>query len=259
MISLKGRTALITGAARGQGEAEARLFAALGANVVIGDILDDEGTEVARSIGPAARYTRLDVTDESRWAAAVDTAVADFGGLDILVNNAGVYRSGPLVEETAESFESVLRVNLVGPFLGIRAVLEPMRRAGGGAIVNVSSVAGLTGLARTGGYGASKWGLRGLTKTAALELGEFGIRVNSVHPGLIDTPMVAGVAPPRGAGRHPAVALRRVGLPEDVAGLVAFLVSDDASYLTGAEIAADGGWSAGPTPPQTTVSDTQGG
>ncbi|NGN68698.1 glucose 1-dehydrogenase, partial [Streptomyces sp. A7024] len=244
MISLAGKTALITGAARGQGAAEARLFAELGARVVLGDVLDEEGRKVAADIGPAAaaRYVRLDVADESRWAAAVDTAVESFGGLDILVNNAGVYASGPLEEETAESFEAVLRVNLLGPFLGIRAALEPMRRAGAGSIVNVSSVAGLMGIARTGGYGASKWGLRGLTKTAALELGEHGIRVNSVHPGVIDTPMVAGVVPPKGAGNHPGVALRRVGLPEDVAGLVAFLASDAASYLTGAEIAVDGGW-----------------
>ncbi|WP_419997407.1 glucose 1-dehydrogenase [Streptomyces boninensis] len=249
MISLAGKTALITGAARGQGEAEARLFASLGARVVLGDVLDVEGRKVAADIGAdRARYVRLDVTDESRWAAAVDVALEAFGRLDVLVNNAGVYASGALAEEAPESFERVLRINLTGPFLGMRACLGPMREAGGGSVVNVSSVAGLMGIARTGGYGASKWGLRGLSKTAALEFGEYGIRVNSVHPGMIDTPMVAGVVPPRGAGNHPGVALRRVGVPEDVAGMVAFLASDAAGYLTGAEIAVDGGWSAGKLP-----------
>ncbi|MFJ9418921.1 glucose 1-dehydrogenase [Streptomyces sp. NPDC101227] len=248
MLTLEGRTAVITGAARGQGAETARLFARLGARVVLGDIRDDLGETVAAEIGDAALYTPLDVTDESRWAAAVDIALDAFGGLDILVNNAGIFRSMPLRDESPEAFESTLRINLVGPFLGIRAVREPMIRAGGGSIVNISSIAGLTGIARTGGYGASKWGLRGLTKVAALELGEYGIRVNSVHPGIIDTPMVEGIAPPAGPGNHPGVALRRTGLPQDVAGLVAFLASDASAYLTGAEIAVDGGSTAGRAP-----------
>ncbi|WP_407549150.1 glucose 1-dehydrogenase [Streptomyces sp. Pv4-95] len=248
MLSLEGKTAVITGAARGQGAEAARLFARLGARVLLGDVRDGLGREVAAGIGERAHYVHLDVTDAAQWAAAVDTACERFGRLDILVNNAGVFRSVPLHEEDPEAFEATLRVNLVGPFLGMRAVRTPMIRAGGGAIVNVSSIAGLTGIARTGGYGASKWGLRGLTKVAALELGEHGIRVNSVHPGIIDTPMVEGIAPPAGAGNHPAVALRRIGLPQDVAGLVAFLASDAAGFLTGAEIAVDGGSTAGEAP-----------
>ena len=248
MLTLEGKTAVITGAARGQGAEAARLLARLGARVLLGDVRDDLGREVAAGIGAGARYVHLDVTDASHWAAAVDTACEVFGRLDILVNNAGVFRSVPLHEETPEAFEATLRVNLVGPFLGMRAVRTAMIRAGGGAIVNVSSIAGLTGIARTSGYGASKWGLRGLTKVAALELGEHGIRVNSVHPGIIDTPMVEGIAPPAGAGNHPAVALRRIGLPQDVAGLVAFLASDAAGFLTGAEIAVDGGSTAGEAP-----------
>ncbi|MFH8568263.1 glucose 1-dehydrogenase [Streptomyces sp. NPDC017993] len=248
MLSLEGKTAVITGAARGQGAEAARLFARLGARVVLADVRDDLGREVAAGIGAGAHYVHLDVTDASHWAAAVDATREVFGRLDILVNNAGVFRSLPLHEESPEAFEETLRVNLVGPFLGMRAVRAPMIRAGGGAIVNVSSIAGLTGIARTGGYGASKWGLRGLTKVAALEFGEHGIRVNSVHPGIIDTPMVEGIAPPAGAGNHPAVALRRIGLPRDVAGLVAFLASDAAGFLTGAEVAVDGGSTAGQAP-----------
>ncbi|MEU6593907.1 glucose 1-dehydrogenase [Streptomyces sp. NPDC046881] len=249
MITLTGRTALITGAARGQGEAAARLFVSLGARVVLADVLDEAGEKVAAELGDAARYVRLDVTDEEQWTRAVETAVGTFGGLDILVNNAGVFHSRLITEESAADFTRTLGVNLVGPFLGIRSVVEPMRRAGGGSVVNVSSVSGLKGVAGSASYGSSKWGLRGLTKTAALELGEYGIRVNSIHPGVIATPMNEGIAPPPGAGNHPGVALRRVGLPEDVVGLVAFLASDVSAYLTGAEIAVDGGFSAGPTPP----------
>ncbi|MGW3526246.1 glucose 1-dehydrogenase [Streptomyces olivaceus] len=249
MITLEGRTALITGAARGQGEAAARLFATLGARVVLADVLDAPGEKVAAELGDAARYVHLDVTDEEQWKQAVATAESAFGGLDILVNNAGVFRSRHITEEAAADFTRTLGVNLVGPFLGIRSVVEFMRRAGGGSIVNVSSVSGLKGVAGSASYGSSKWGLRGLTKTAALELGEHGIRVNSIHPGVIATPMNEGIAPPPGAGNHPGVALRRVGLPDDVVGLVAFLASDASAYLTGAEIAVDGGFSAGPTPP----------
>ncbi|MEV5959483.1 glucose 1-dehydrogenase [Streptomyces sp. NPDC051987] len=249
MITLEGRTALITGAARGQGEAAARRFASLGARVVLADVLDEPGEKVAVELGDAARYVHLDVTDEPQWTHAVETAESAFGGLDILVNNAGVFHSRHIVEESAADFTRTLAVNLVGPFLGIRSVVESMRRAGGGSIVNVSSVSGLKGVAGSASYGSSKWGLRGLTKTAALELGEYGIRVNSIHPGVIATPMNEGIAPPPGAGNHQGVALRRVGLPEDVVGLVAFLASDVSAYLTGAEIAVDGGFSAGPTPP----------
>lgn len=252
MLTLEGKTAIVTGAARGQGEAEARLFAGLGAKVVLADILDDAGKRVAEEIGDAARYVHLDVTDEAGWESTVATAVDTFGGVDVLVNNAGVLRSQPLATETAENFERTLRVNLVGPFLGIRAVREPMIRAGGGSIINISSVGGLTGIPRTGSYGASKWGLRGLTKIAAVELGEHGIRVNSVHPGVIATPMLAEVAAQSDAGTPPGIALGRLGLPEDVAGLVAFLASDSAAYLTGSEIAVDGGSSAGPVPPMAT-------
>lgn len=249
MITLESRTALITGAARGQGEAAARLFARLGARVVLADVLDESGEKVAAELGDVARYVHLDVTDEEQWTQAVATAESAFGGLDILVNNAGVFHTRYIVEETAADFTRTLEVNLVGPFLGIRSVVEPMRRAGGGSVVNVSSVSGLKGVAGSASYGSSKWGLRGLTKTAALELGEYGIRVNSIHPGVIATPMNEGIAPPPGAGNHPGVALRRVGLPDDVVGLVAFLASDVSAYLTGAEIAVDGGFSAGPTPP----------
>ncbi|GAA0496015.1 MULTISPECIES: glucose 1-dehydrogenase [Streptomyces] len=249
MLTLEGKTAVITGAARGQGEAEARLFARLGGRVVLADVLDEPGKRVADEIGEAARYVHLDVTDEAGWQTVVAAATAEFGGVDVLINNAGVLRSMPLADETMENFERTLRINLVGPFLGIKAVREAMIAAGGGSIVNISSVGGLTGIPRTGGYGASKWGLRGLTKVAALELGQYGIRVNSVHPGVIDTPMLAEVAATADAGVAPAVALGRIGLPDDVAGLVAFLASDASAYLTGAEIAVDGGSSAGPVPP----------
>lgn len=253
MLTLEGKTAIITGAARGQGEAEARLFAELGGRVLMADVLDEPGGRVAEEIGEAARYVHLDVTDENGWEKAVGAAVDTFGGVDVLINNAGVFRSMPLADESAENFERTLRINLVGPFLGIKAVREAMVRAGGGSIVNISSVGGLTGIPRTGGYGASKWGLRGLTKVAALELGQYGIRVNSVHPGVIDTPMLADVMAQPDAGSAPGVALGRIGLPHDVAGLVAFLASDASAYLTGAEIAVDGGSSAGPTPPPGTV------
>ncbi|MEU3569794.1 glucose 1-dehydrogenase [Kitasatospora sp. NPDC036755] len=254
MITLEGKTALVTGAARGQGEAAARLFVRLGARVVLADVLDEAGEKVAAELGENARYVHLDVTDEEQWAAAAETAVSAFGGLDVLVNNAGVFRSQRIEDESKDAFVRTLQVNLVGPFLGIQAVTGPMRRAGGGSIVNVSSVSGLKGVGGSASYGSSKWGLRGLSKTAALELGEFGIRVNSIHPGIIATPMNEGMAPPVGAGNHPGVALRRVGLPQDVVGLVAFLASDASVYLTGAEIAIDGGFSAGPTPPVSTPS-----
>ncbi|OBJ69874.1 glucose 1-dehydrogenase [Mycobacterium sp. 1274756.6] len=250
LCDLSGKVAIITGAARGQGAAEARLFAALGAQVVLTDVLADEGRRVAEEIGAAARFVTHDVGVEADWAAVVDTALVDFGRIDVLVNNAAICRSQPLTAQGRDDFDAMLRVNLIGPFLGVRAVTGPMSSVGGGSIVNVSSQAGLQGLAGYGAYGASKWGLRGMSKVAAIELGALGIRVNTVYPGTIDTPMVAHLDLERGAGGHPGAPLTRIGTPQEVADVVAFLASDAASYVTGAEVAVDGGASAGrmPTP-----------
>ncbi len=250
LVDMSGKVAIITGAARGQGAAEARLFASLGARVVLTDVLVDEGQQVATAIGAAAHFVRHDVADERDWGAVMKTAIQAYGRVDILVNNAAICDVAPLVDQDIDGFERMLRVNLIGPFLGIKAVAEPMKSVGGGAIINVSSQAGLQGLSGYGAYGASKWGLRGMSKVAAIELGAFGIRVNSVHPGRIDTPMVAHLAVERGLGRHPGAPLTRVGTPEEVADVVAFLASDASSYITGAELAVDGGASSGriPTP-----------
>ncbi|MFF2777302.1 glucose 1-dehydrogenase [Streptomyces sp. NPDC058052] len=243
-VDLTGKVALITGAARGMGEAEARLFTALGARVVLTDVREAEGEGTAASLGPAARFVRHDVTDPASWDAAVAAAVDAFGRLDVLVNNAAVHSTAPIVDEDPARLDTLLRVNLAGPFLGIRAAAPAMRESGGGSIVNISSQAGLQGIWGHGAYGAAKWGLRGLTKTAALELGPDGIRVNSVHPGAIATAMTAHL----GTARHPGAPLGRVGEPEEVARLVAFLASDESSYLSGAELAVDGGASAGRMP-----------
>ncbi len=248
LMDLTGKVAIVTGAARGQGEAEARLFASLGAKVVVTDVLADEGRAVAESIGSAACFVRHDVSDEDDWRVVVGTAIAEFGRLDVLVNNAAICRVFPLTEQTAEGFEQMLKVNLLGAFLGIKAVTEPMKVAGGGSIVNVSSQAGVQGLAGYSAYGASKWGLRGLSKVAAIELGPLGIRVNTVYPGMIDTPMIAHLEVKRGLGGHAGAPLTRVGAPEEVAEVVAFLASDASSYMTGADLTVDGGASAGRIP-----------
>jgi 3alpha(or 20beta)-hydroxysteroid dehydrogenase len=247
-FSLAGKVALISGAARGQGEAEARLFAAAGAAVVLGDVLEAEGEAVAKDIaagGGRARFVRLDVTSAADWEAAVAVARTEFGGLHILVNNAAIWRTAPIDQQDPDDFRRILDVNLVGPFLGVQAVIPAMREAGGGSIVNISSTAGLKGLKNHSAYGASKFGLRGLSKAAALDLGADGIRVNSVHPGVIDTPMIAGRGRERGPGNAPFVPLTRVGVPEEVADLVLFLASDASAYISGGEFAIDGGLSAG--------------
>ncbi|MEU0931835.1 glucose 1-dehydrogenase [Embleya sp. NPDC005971] len=248
MVDLTGKVAIVTGAARGQGEAEARLLAARGAKVVVTDLLADEGARVAASIGAAARFVRHDVSDAGDWAAVVEVAVREFGGVHVLVNNAGILWTKPILEETAEGLDRILKVNLFGAFHGIQAVAPSMRAAGGGSIVNISSLAGLQGIPGHAAYGSSKWAMRGLTKTAALELGEYGIRVNSVHPGAVDTPMI-GNRFRRGAGNFPTVPLRRVGEPEDVGELVVFLASDESSWITGTEFVIDGGSMAGIVPP----------
>ncbi len=248
MGRLDGKVAIITGAARGQGEAEARLFAAEGARVVLGDVLDAEGGAVADALGEGALYTHLDVTSEADWAGAVALALARFGRLDALVNNAGVLLASPLRDTRRADFERVLAVNLVGPFLGIQAVVEAMSAAGGGSIVNVSSVSGFVGTVGQAAYASSKFGLRGLTKVAAVELGALGIRVNSIHPGVIDTPMnrVPELDDVDWDGIVEALPISRQGTPEDIARLALFLCSDDASYSTGSEFTSDGGLLASP-------------
>ncbi|HET6774063.1 MAG TPA: glucose 1-dehydrogenase [Acidimicrobiales bacterium] len=243
MGRLDGKVAMITGGARGQGAAEGRLFAAEGARVVLADVLDDEGRAVADEIGDAARYVHLDVTDEARWQAAVEAAEAAFGPVTVLVNNAGILHFRTLDKTTLEDFDRVLRVNVHGVFLGMKAVTPSMVRAGGGSIVNISSTAGLQGLPHLGAYVASKWAVRGLTKTAAIDLGTRGIRVNSVHPGGIDTPMIAGTS--GDAPFYKRLPVPRMGSADEAARAVLFLASDDASYISGAELAVDGGATCG--------------
>lgn len=245
---LSGKVAIITGAARGQGEAEARRFAELGARVVLTDVLADQGQAVAQSIGGAARFVQHDVASADAWQTVVQTAQTEFGRVDVLVNNAAICVNQPLLEQRADDFERMLRVNLLGAFLGVQAVVGPMTAAGGGSIVNISSQAGLQGLAGYSAYGASKWGLRGMSRVAAIELGPLGIRVNTVYPGMIDTPMIAHLNVDRRLGGHPGAPLTRVGTPQEVADVVAFLASDASSYVTGAELAVDGGASAGRMP-----------
>ncbi|MFG2140021.1 glucose 1-dehydrogenase [Streptomyces sp. NPDC048650] len=239
---LDGKVAVVTGAGRGQGAAEARLFAEAGARVVLTDVREEEGRAVADGLGEAAVFVRHDVTDAEGWAAVAGTALSSFGRLDILVNNAALWHTAPVDTETAANFELLFRVNLLGPFLGVQAVVPALRRAGGGSIVNISSTAGFKGLPQHAAYGASKFGLRGLTRSAAIDLAGDRIRVNSVHPGMIDTPMVAGaLGPERGEQEYPRAPLRRIGRPEEVAELVRFLASDASAYITGAEFAVDGG------------------
>ena len=243
MGRLDGKVAIITGAARGQGAAEARLFAAEGARVLLADILDADGEAVAAEIGDAAAYTRLDVTDEAQWQAAVALAEQRFGPVTVLVNNAGILHFQVLHKTELSDFENVMRVNVHGVFLGMKSVVPSMTRAGGGSIVNISSTAGLVGLPYFGAYVASKWAVRGLTKTAAIDLGHKGIRVNSVHPGGIDTPMVAGTT--ADAPFYKRLPVPRMGSPDEAARAVLFLAADEASSIAGAELAVDGGATCG--------------
>jgi 3alpha(or 20beta)-hydroxysteroid dehydrogenase len=246
---LAGKKVLITGGARGQGAAEARLFVAQGAQVMVTDVLTDLLTDVVADLGDAGRGMRHDVSSEEDWAAVVEATVSAFGGLDVLVNNAAVYHVRRIEDEPLADFNQLLAVNLAGPFLGIRSVIGPMRQGGGGSIINISSVAGLEGFDGHAAYGSAKWAVRGLTKIAAIELGPDRIRVNSVHPGAIDTPMIAPYVR-RDTDRGAAFPIHRVGAPDDVAQLVLFLASDESSYISGAEITVDGGMHAGrPTPP----------
>ncbi|MFF8379691.1 SDR family NAD(P)-dependent oxidoreductase [Streptomyces sp. NPDC015661] len=249
MGKLDGRVVLVTGAARGQGEQEARLFAAEGAKVVLGDVLDDAGEALAKELGEdRAAYVRLDVTSEGEWAAAVAAAKERFGKIDGLVNNAGILRFNELVATPLEEFQAIVSVNQTGCFLGIRTVAPEIAAAGGGTIVNTASYTGLTGMAGVGAYAASKHAVLGLTRVAALELAAKGVRVNAVCPGAIDTPMSnpEGVDPAATAELYrKLVPLGRIGRPEEVAALALFLTGEDSAYITGQPFVIDGGWLAG--------------
>jgi len=247
MGRLQGKVAIVTGGARGMGAATSRLFVAEGAKVAISDLLDEAGAALAAELGQAARFYRHDVSSEADWSGLVSAVEADLGPVDVLVNNAGILLFKTLLETTREEYEKVLGVNLVGEFLGIKAVGPGMVARGRGAIVNISSVDGMKGANGLAAYSSSKWGVRGLTRVAALELGHKGIRVNSVHPGGVDTIMTNHDSRSRAEvdERFGNVPLQRVGAPEEVAQATLFLASDEASYLTGAEIAVDGGMLTG--------------
>ena len=241
MARLDGKVALVTGAARGIGAAIASEMAAQGAKVVIGDVLERDGEALAARIGPAARYVHLDVTKPQDWEAAVAAAVEAFGKLDVLVNNAGIANYGPIEAYSRADWDRIIAINLTGVFNGIKAAIPELINSGRGSIVNVSSIAGLRGEAGLPGYVASKWGVRGLTKAAALDLARYGIRVNSIHPGVVRTPLNA--EGPQLATSH--VAMDRVGDPREIASLAVFLASDESSFSTGSEFIADGGETAG--------------
>lgn len=236
MGRVDGKVALISGAARGMGASHARLLVGEGARVVLGDVLDEEGQAVAAELGDAARFVHLDVTQPADWASAVALALREFGVLNVLVNNAGIVYRRRLRNLEHERWQRVLDVNLTGTMLGMQAVIDPMIAAGGGSIINMSSIQAMRGTRGNHGYVASKWAIRGLTKSAALELAPNNIRVNSLHPGMIRTPMTAHmpddlvVAP-----------LGRIGEPVEVSTFVLLLASDESSYATGAEFVMDGG------------------
>lgn len=236
-MTLTDKVVLITGAARGQGAAEAELLSRLGARVVACDVLTDDGEALAARLGRSVTYRRLDVTDATAWASTVDDVVADHGRIDVLVNNAGVYRKAPLAEWSADQIRDVLDVNLVGPILGMQAVSSVMPR--GSAIVNVASTAALRGFAGALPYSSSKWGLRGASRSAALELAPLGIRVNCICPGAVDTPMIDA------AGLDLShLPIPRAAHAMEIANMVAFLADDGSSYCTGGEFVVDGGASA---------------
>jgi 3alpha(or 20beta)-hydroxysteroid dehydrogenase len=249
MGRLDGKVALITGAARGQGEAEARLFVEEGARVVLGDVLDGEGRKVADSLGDAAVYLHHDVGSEESWAAAIATATGAFGKLDVLVNNAGILHVAPIAQIELDDYLRVVRVNQVGCLLGMKAAIPALARTGGGSIVNISSTAGLEGVAGLVAYVASKFAILGMTRTAAIELAGAGIRVNAILPGGIDTPMgrgdMEGFEEVDTEAAYASIPLKRIGKPEEVARLALYLASDESSYCTGSQFVVDGGLTAG--------------
>jgi cyclopentanol dehydrogenase len=248
-MRLENKVALISGGARGMGATEAKLFAREGAKIVIGDILEAEGRQTEAEInesGGECVFVRLDVTVESQWEQAVATAVTRFDKLDILVNNAGIFRRLRVEETSEESWDQVMDVNAKGVFLGTKAAIAEMRKAGGGSIVNISSIAGLVGSPYASAYNASKGAVRLLTKATAIQYARDGIRANSIHPGVIETLMTRDVINDE-AFREIRLAtnpIPRLGQPEDVAFGALYLASDEASFVTGSELVIDGGWTA---------------
>jgi 3alpha(or 20beta)-hydroxysteroid dehydrogenase len=244
---LNGRIAIITGGARGQGAATARVFASEGAKVVIADVLEAEGVAAAAQIGPSAIFRQLNVADEAAWDALVTDIGDHWGTIDILVNNAGILHASTLLDLDRQDFERVLGVNLIGAWLGIKATAPGMIAKGNGSIVNICSIGALCGMNGTGAYGASKWALRGLTKTAAMELGFKGVRVNAVFPGAVNTEMNDANRKPVTHEEQQIVTrpIQRYADPEEIARTSLYLASDEASYLCGAEIVVDGGLTLG--------------
>ena len=236
-MSLDGVVALVTGAARGMGAEHVRGLVGAGAKVMATDVLDAEGEALAAELGESVRYRHLDVTSEAEWTATVHATEDAFGPIGVLVNNAGIVSFGPIPEMDLATWQRTIDINLTGTWLGMHAVVPSMRRAGGGCIVNISSTAGLQGYANLGAYVASKWGVRGLTKAAALELARDGIRVNSIHPGPIRTPMTDGLDADTLASGQP---IDRVGEPAEVTDMLLFVIRD-ATYSTGHEFIVDGG------------------
>jgi len=242
MDRLKNKVCLITGAARGQGAEEAELFIKEGATVWLTDVLDEEGVATAERIG--GTYRHLDVREPDGWHAVVDEIVGTHSRVDVLVNNAGIFRTSSMRKTTLEEYQLIMDINATGVFLGMQTVSTPMREQGSGSIVNISSLAGLQGAAGTFAYSASKWAVRGMTKTAAIELGRRGVRVNSIHPGLIETDMMRQL-PGDPDRRARGVPLGRVAQADEVAALALYLASDESSYSTGSEFVVDGGLQAG--------------
>jgi 3alpha(or 20beta)-hydroxysteroid dehydrogenase len=240
-LGLDGKVALVTGGARGQGEAEVRLFAAEGAKVVAADVRADAGEALAAELGEDVLFLRHDVSSESSWDAAVGTALERFGGLHVLVNNAGIGHVAPLAKHSLEDYERIIAVNQTGVFLGIRAAIEPMTAGGGGSIVNISSGAGLRATKYMIAYAASKYAVTGMTAAAALELARNNIRVNSIHPGVIDTPMLGDFGDSTDDRIVRATPMRRMGRPEEIANVALFLASPLAAWVTGQTISVAGG------------------
>ncbi len=241
MGKLDGKVALISGGARGMGAADAEILLRNGAKVMIADVLDDEGAATAARLGDDCRFVHLDVTRDEDWKAAVAATVDAFGSLDVLVNNAGIVLQAPLETMDSDDFRRVIDINLTGVYLGMKYAIPALKASGDACIVNISSTAGLMGYQNTGAYVASKWGVRGMTKTAAMELGPHGIRVNSIHPGLVWTPMTEGMSDAIFANQ----ALPRAGTTDELAKLLLFIVAD-ATYSTGSEFVAGGGQTLGP-------------